>query len=88
MFDSKIPLFSRRCLTLSKNPDLWEVSGLHTLANGQKSCFKYLTENVVLATGSYDKPNMLAIEGENLDFVVHSLKAMEQKLDSQVRLYF
>ena len=58
---------------------------MQTLPNGQKVNFQYLAENVVLATGSYDKPNMLSIEGESLDYVVHSLKAMEQKMNSHVR---
>ena len=60
--------------------ELWEVIGLKTLPNGQQSHFKYLTKNIVLATGSYDKANDLEKPGENLDFVVHSLKAMEEKL--------
>merc|ERR1711860_124582 len=84
-FNLTLFFFFRRCVEQSKNPDLWEITGVQTLPNGQKSCFQYLAENVVLATGSYDKPNILAIEGENLDYVVHSLKGMEQKMDSHVR---
>ncbi len=44
--------------------------------------YRYLTKNVVLATGSYDKPNSLDVPGEDLPFVVHSLKDMEAKINS------
>lgn len=56
------------------------MTGVQTLANGQIVPFNYRTKNVVLATGSYDKPNRLEKPGENLDFVVHSLQEMEQKM--------
>ena len=48
------------------------------------SCYfnRYLTKNVVLATGSYDKPNILEVTGEDLPYVVHSLKEMEDKMTS------
>jgi len=76
-----------RCMKLNRCPrptdedtDLWEVSGLKTSQNGQQLPFKYWTKKIVLATGSYDKANDLEKPGENLDFVVHSLKTMEDKL--------
>ena len=65
---------------IEEDTDLWEVSGLKTSQNGQQLPFKYWTKKIVLATGSYDKANDLEKPGENLDFVVHSLKAMEDKL--------
>jgi len=71
---------ANRCPRHDDDTELWEVIGLKTLPNGQQSHFKYLTKNIVLATGSYDKANDLEKPGENLDFVVHSLKAMEEKL--------
>jgi len=45
--------------------------------------FRYLTKNVVLATGSYDRPNLLSVPGEDLPFVVHSLKDFEGVLSSE-----
>ena len=43
--------------------------------------FKYVAKNVVLACGS-NKPNVLGIPGENLPFVLHSLKELEGKISS------
>ena len=60
--------------------DFWEVIGVQTLASGQSVNFKYRTKNVVLATGSYDRPNFLEKPGEDFDFVAHSLNQMEEKL--------
>merc|ERR1712223_2090759 len=79
---------SSRCMKINRCPrvicdedsDLWEVTGVKTSPNGQTLPFKYLTKSIVLATGSYDKANDLEKRGENLDFVVHSLKDMEEKL--------
>ena len=65
---------------MTRDPDLWEVTGVQAGPDGQQKHFKYWTKNVVLATGSYDKPNALDKPGENLDFVVHSLKEMELKM--------
>ena len=45
--------------------------------------FRYLTKNVVLATGSYDRPNILSVPGESLPFVFHSLKDFETLLASK-----
>ena len=77
----------RRCVptkgcSLSSESDLWEVTGVQTLATGEVRPFQYLTKNIVLATGSYDKPNSLDIPGESSDFVVHSLKEMEDRIVS------
>ena len=52
------------------------------MATGEVRPFQYLTKNIVLATGSYDKPNILDIPGESSDFVVHSLKEMEDRIVS------
>lgn len=57
-------------------PYLWEVSGIKTTSNGLQEPVTYLAKNVVLATGSYDKPNSLDVPGEDMPFVVHSLHEM------------
>ena len=41
-----------------------------------------MTKNVVLATGSYDVPNKLAVRGETLPFVLHSLQDLEKEIAS------
>ncbi len=57
---------------------LFEVKGY---AGGEE--FSYLAKNVVLATGSYDRPNRIDLKGEdNTDFVVHSLGELESRISS------
>lgn len=56
----KIKLYEK-VLNISKN-ELFEI---------QTSKAKYLAENVIIATGFYDIPNLLKIPGENLPKVKH-----------------
>jgi len=60
---------------------LFEVTGyeVKTDIEGKKemSQFKYLAKNVVLATGQTDEPNKLGVPGENLSFVLHTLKDLD-----------
>lgn len=61
---------------------LWEVSGYRYKQEGsfvRKEEFCYLTSNVVMACGQ-ERPNTLDIPGENLPFVLHSLKELEAKI--------
>jgi len=64
---------------------LYEVTGyeIHTFQNGKRknNHFKYLTKNVVLATG-LDKANRLGVEGEDLSFVIHSLRELEEAVEA------
>ena len=63
---------------------LWEVSGYHYTQEGNavhKEEFTYLTPNVVMACGQ-EKENSLDIPGEDLPFVLHSLKELEAKIAS------
>ncbi|XP_029647873.1 oxidative stress-induced growth inhibitor 2-like isoform X1 [Octopus sinensis] len=66
---------------------LWEVRG-HKVdtkrRDGQEPFphedFCFQSNSVVLATGTTDLPNRLGTTGENLPYVVHSLKAFEQMI--------
>lgn len=64
---------------------MFEVSGyeLQTTDSGhtQTNHFTYLARNIVLATG-LDKPNRLQIPGEELGFVIHNLRDLEQTIES------
>ena len=63
---------------------LWEVSGYRCKEEGgtmRKEEFTYLTSNVVMACGQ-ERANSLDIPGENLPFVLHSLKELEAKIAS------
>ena len=43
---------------------------------------KFHIKNIVLATGGYDRPNLLSVPGEDLPFVFHSLQDFEGVLAS------
>jgi len=61
---------------------LFEVTGYEVIANhaGAKEMkeFKYVAKNVVLATGQTDEPNRLEVTGEDLPFVLHNLKDLDE----------
>uniref|UniRef100_UPI0009B39492 oxidative stress induced growth inhibitor 1 n=1 Tax=Monopterus albus TaxID=43700 RepID=UPI0009B39492 len=68
------------------SPPSWRVLGLQRqegeeLADGstvsKEVPFSLLAHNVVLATGTYDIPARLGVEGESLPFVCHSFWALE-----------
>ncbi|KAG8239768.1 hypothetical protein J437_LFUL019413 [Ladona fulva] len=71
-------------------PTLWRVSGYQIEEkvdeNGEVQRvyheFTYITPHLVLGTGCADLPNRLGIPGETLPFVTHSLRDLEQALDS------
>jgi len=72
--------FNLDCIEEDSQQPLFEVSGyeLSTDGAGRKlQPFKYLTRNVVLATGQSDRPNRLGVPGEDLNFVLHSLADLE-----------
>ena len=63
----------------------WEVRGYHSTVDNlgevvSRHDFCYLSPHVVLATGAYDIPNKLGVEGENLSFVAHNLGDYEKNL--------
>ena len=63
---------------------LWEVSGYRYKNEGgivKQEEFSYLTSNVVMACGQ-ERSNSLDIPGEELPFVLHSLKELEAKIAS------
>ena len=63
---------------------LWEVSGYRNIYDEntvRREEFSYLTSNVVMACGQ-ETPNSLEIPGEDLPFVLHSLKELEAKIAS------
>ncbi|XP_038665025.1 oxidative stress-induced growth inhibitor 2 isoform X2 [Scyliorhinus canicula] len=61
---------------------LWEVRGYQRIGDGSHVPFCLFTENVVLATGTYDLPARLGVEGEDLPFVFHSISAFESAIKS------
>ncbi|XP_074645233.1 oxidative stress-induced growth inhibitor 2-like [Tubulanus polymorphus] len=64
---------------------IWEVCGQKIVIHNcdkdpEIEDFCYRAMNVVLATGSSDTPNRLEIVGENLPFVMHSMKELEHQI--------
>uniref|UniRef100_UPI00398E9919 oxidative stress-induced growth inhibitor 2 n=1 Tax=Pristiophorus japonicus TaxID=55135 RepID=UPI00398E9919 len=59
---------------------LWEVRGYQKIGDGSHVPFCLFSENVVLATGTYDLPARLGVEGEDLPFVFHSISAFESAI--------
>jgi len=73
---------SKQCMEkLCSQKTLFEVTGyeIKTNRDGKKEMkqFKYVTKNVVLATGQTDEPNRLGVPGEDLPFVLHKLKDLD-----------
>lgn len=50
----------------------------------QRKMYKYISPNVVLATGNSDQPNTLNIEGEDLPFIIYSLSALEELIKKRI----
>ncbi|CAG0895620.1 unnamed protein product [Darwinula stevensoni] len=67
--------------TESDSPPFWEVHG-----QSEDGPVRYVTPHLVLACGTSDKPNRLDIPGEDLSFVVHTLKELEESFERRGRL--
>lgn len=59
---------------------LFEVQGVWETADGEQSPFCLYAENVVLATGAYDCPGRLGVEGEEPPMVFHTIGDLERAL--------
>ncbi|XP_053101104.1 oxidative stress-induced growth inhibitor 2 isoform X3 [Hemicordylus capensis] len=51
----------------------WEIRGYQRAADGSHVPFCLFAENVTLATGTFDAPGRLQVEGEDFPFVLHSI---------------
>ncbi|KAJ7338980.1 hypothetical protein JRQ81_012882 [Phrynocephalus forsythii] len=51
----------------------WEIRGYQRAADGSHVPFCLFAENVALATGTFDAPEWLHVEGEDFPFVLHSI---------------
>ncbi|XP_069757030.1 oxidative stress-induced growth inhibitor 1-like [Narcine bancroftii] len=59
----------------SAHPSLFEVNGHNKAKDGSQRAFSIRAENIVLASGTYDSPAWLGIQGEELPFVHHTRRA-------------
>ncbi|XP_067905921.1 oxidative stress-induced growth inhibitor 1-like isoform X2 [Heterodontus francisci] len=62
---------------------LFEVNGYSKTKDGSHKAFCIYAEKVVLATGTYDSPSWLGINGEDLPFVHHTTSELENTLKEQ-----
>ncbi|XP_067853712.1 oxidative stress-induced growth inhibitor 2-like isoform X2 [Heptranchias perlo] len=67
----------------SHRTSLFEVKGYSERKDGSEMPFCINAENVVLATGTYDSPAWLEVEGEDLPFVHHTTSELEEALKAQ-----
>ncbi|KAG9466355.1 hypothetical protein GDO78_016722 [Eleutherodactylus coqui] len=67
----------------TQEKSVFQVSGFIENEIGPKQDFCLYAENVVLATGTYDRPSWLGIEGEDLPFVSHQISALEEAVKSK-----
>ncbi|XP_040265379.1 oxidative stress-induced growth inhibitor 1 [Bufo bufo] len=66
----------------SQDKNVFQVSGFTKNDIGPEQSFCLYAENVVLATGTYDSPSWLGIQGEDLPFVSHEISALEEAVKS------
>ncbi|XP_068117917.1 oxidative stress-induced growth inhibitor 1 [Hyperolius riggenbachi] len=62
---------------------VFQVSGFIKDNSGNQQDFCVYTENVVLATGTYDSPLRLGIQGEDFPFVTHQISALEEAVKAR-----
>ncbi|KAG8542631.1 hypothetical protein GDO81_026377 [Engystomops pustulosus] len=62
---------------------VYQVNGFIKNDIGPEQNFCLFAENVILATGAYDSPSWLGIQGEDLPFVSHHLSALEEAIKSK-----
>ena len=64
----------------------WEVRGYEQLISDgdhiETQEFCYRAPNVVMATGTFDKPNHMGVPGENFPYILHSLREVERMYES------
>ncbi|XP_071958445.1 oxidative stress-induced growth inhibitor 1-like [Antedon mediterranea] len=73
----------QRCRRL-EGENMFEVKGLARHNDmGTEEPFCIFTPNVVIATGTSDYPNRLNVPGENLNYVSHNLKKLEETIMSE-----
>ncbi|XP_056382388.1 oxidative stress-induced growth inhibitor 1 [Hyla sarda] len=62
----------------NQDKSVFQVSGFIENDIGSMQKFCLYAENVVLATGTFDSPSWLGIQGEDLPFVSHQISALEE----------
>ncbi|KAI1889977.1 hypothetical protein AGOR_G00168460 [Albula goreensis] len=62
---------------------LFEIQGTQEEMGGTRKPFCLYARNVVLATGTYDRPTHLGVEGEDLPYIFHTIGDLEQALQAR-----
>ena len=89
LMQSSYSQHSIRCPLYSSQQDheadiSFEVTGYQQEHhNIEAKPFRYITKNVVLATGAADMPNKLSVPGEDLPFVLHKLSQLNKLIKAK-----
>ncbi|XP_078067310.1 oxidative stress-induced growth inhibitor 1-like [Mustelus asterias] len=67
----------------ASSTSLFEVNGYSKSGDDSEKAFCIYAEKVVLATGTYDSPAWLGVDGEELPFVYHTTSELENALKEQ-----
>ncbi|ETE63883.1 Oxidative stress-induced growth inhibitor 2, partial [Ophiophagus hannah] len=62
----------------------WEIRGYQRSADGTHMPFCVFAENVALATGTFDAPGRLQVEGEDFPFVLHTISDFGAAIDKGI----
>ncbi|KAM3841656.1 oxidative stress-induced growth inhibitor 2 [Vipera latastei] len=62
----------------------WEIRGYQRSADGSHMPFCLFAENVALATGTFDAPGRLQVEGEDFPFVLHTISDFGAAIDKGI----
>ncbi|XP_039619011.1 oxidative stress-induced growth inhibitor 1-like isoform X1 [Polypterus senegalus] len=77
----------RTSLSLHSTEDLskklYEIKGVCLSKEAPETPFCVYAENVVLATGTYDSPAHLGVDGEDFPFVYHKISDLESAVEEQ-----
>ncbi|KAG8441854.1 hypothetical protein GDO86_010873 [Hymenochirus boettgeri] len=71
---AELPQSKEEGSAIKKN---WEIQGYQRTADGSHQPFCLFAENVALATGTFDAPARLEVNGEELPYVSHSVTEFE-----------
>ncbi|XP_028667719.1 oxidative stress induced growth inhibitor 1 [Erpetoichthys calabaricus] len=82
-----LPGHHKNCYAYSEHgvsKGLWEVRGVQKVNENLEVPFAVCAENVVLATGTQDKPAWLGVKGEDLPYVCHDFRQFEEAISRRM----
>ncbi|XP_053304843.1 oxidative stress-induced growth inhibitor 1 [Spea bombifrons] len=68
----------------TEDNSIFQVNGYFEDEFGAQQNFSLHAEKVVIATGTYDSPSWLGIQGEELPFISHQISALEEAIKTKL----